>query len=134
MSTKPIPDPAALRDALAPRRERLPLTPRGVALRAKTSPGVRRLVPTRLAVVRAERVGAYLWENSTEARMRALGAMEAVLGATALEDRVEEFARRRRSRPRSSPRSSGSLGGLPYSTTNRRSGWRRHMRQVAGCC
>ncbi|MGO9788845.1 MAG: hypothetical protein ACLP8S_04735 [Solirubrobacteraceae bacterium] len=93
MSSKPIPDPVSLRDALAPARGRLAPTPRGMALRAKTSTRVRRLVPTRLAVLRAERRGRDLWDSCAEERSRALAAMQAVLGATALEARVEEFAR-----------------------------------------
>jgi lauroyl/myristoyl acyltransferase len=84
---------AVPQDVPAPRGERLPLNVKGVALRAKTSTHLHRLVPTRLAVSRAERIGVSLWESDAEERAEAIDAMAVILGATALEARVEEFAR-----------------------------------------
>jgi len=54
---------------------------------------VRRLLPDRLAVRRAELRGHVLWEQSPTERERALAAMTAIVAGTARADEVESLAR-----------------------------------------
>ena len=48
----------------------------------KTSPLLRRLIPTRPLVARAERRGRALWDRSPEERERAISAMQAIVAGT----------------------------------------------------
>lgn len=73
--------------------ERCPAPGADPRTRLGTSLAVRRLVPTRLAVARAARRGAQLWEHDPQARERARGAMAAVLGGTPRAGEVEDAAR-----------------------------------------
>jgi lauroyl/myristoyl acyltransferase len=74
-----------------PARVRMP--PVDLALRLKTSPSVRRVVPTRLAVARATRKGRRLWERNPGARAEAEAAMATILAATADSARLARLAR-----------------------------------------
>jgi benzoate-CoA ligase len=62
-------------------------------LRVKTSPWLRSLLPTRLAVAWAKRRGRALWEQSAEAREDALAAMETVVAGTTRAGELQELAR-----------------------------------------
>jgi len=64
-------------DAPAPRT---PMPGAPFAMRVKTSALANALTPAPLAVRRAERVGAAIWETEADQRERALAAMGAVLG------------------------------------------------------
>ncbi len=76
---------------------RRPTPPRmpsaALGLRIKTSPWLRSLLPTRLAVTRAERRGQKLWEQHADVREEALAAMETVLAGTARAGELREIAR-----------------------------------------
>ncbi len=76
---------------------RRPTPPRmpsaAVGLRIKTSPLLRSVLPTRLAVARAERRGQELWEQHADVREDALAAMETVLAGTARAGELQELAR-----------------------------------------
>jgi lauroyl/myristoyl acyltransferase len=73
-----------------------PRMPRAdLALRLKTSPLLRRLVPTRLVVDMAASRGEALWSSAPEQRARALAAAEAIVGGTARAGEVEAIARER---------------------------------------
>ncbi len=79
---------------------RTPLTapampPASLGIRLRTSPALRGLIPTRLAVARAEARGAHHWSASRSERQRAIRAMEAIVGSTARAGEVELLARRR---------------------------------------
>ncbi len=74
--------------------ERPPMPPAPLGVRLKTSPIVRRVLPTSLVVARAERKAAKLWRESPETRSNALRAMEAIVAGTAREGELEEIARR----------------------------------------
>lgn len=80
-------------EALAerPAPPRMPSAPLGIHL--KSSPWLHRLLPARLAVKRAERRGAEIWEQSPEAREEALAAIAAIVGGTRREDELQELAR-----------------------------------------
>src|SRR5467141_2990619 len=92
METEPFELVAAL---VAARRidEPCPLPGASPTLRLQTTPRLRRVVPTRLAVRRAEAHGRRLWAESYESREQARAAMEAVVGGTARAHEVEELAR-----------------------------------------
>ncbi len=76
------------RDPSPPRMPSAPL-----AIRIKTSPWLRSLLPTRVAVSRAESRGRQMWEHSAEEREDALAAMETIVAGTAREDELQELAR-----------------------------------------
>lgn len=59
----------------------------------KTSPLLRRLIPTQPLIERAERRGRALWDRSPDERERAIAAMEAIVAGTARSAEVEELAR-----------------------------------------
>jgi len=65
----------------------------GLRTRMATSTRLRRLLPTRLMVRRAEMRGRDLWARHPEERARARRAMEAVVGGTEREHEVESLAR-----------------------------------------
>jgi lauroyl/myristoyl acyltransferase len=73
--------------------ERCPMPPADLRTRLSTSPALRRLLPTQLAVARAERRGAQLWERYPQERARARAAMDAVAGGTIHAGDVEHLAR-----------------------------------------
>jgi lauroyl/myristoyl acyltransferase len=82
--------------ALAQARRRLtaPTIPSAsLRIRIKTSPLLHRLIPTRLAVSRAEARGQKLWERSSAEREHALATMEAIVEGTARAGEVTELAR-----------------------------------------
>jgi lauroyl/myristoyl acyltransferase len=81
---------AARRPILAP-----PLPSADLIVRLKTAPSIRRLIPTRLVVDRAEKRGRRLWELSPELRAQALAAAEAIVAGTAREGELEAIARQR---------------------------------------
>src|ERR1700677_3488616 len=66
----------------------------GLRTRMATSTRLRRLLPTRLMVRRAETRGRGVWARHPEERDRARRAMEAVVGGTEREHEVESLARR----------------------------------------
>ncbi|HEY4809440.1 MAG TPA: benzoate-CoA ligase family protein [Solirubrobacteraceae bacterium] len=80
-------------EALAerPAPPRMPSAPLGI--RVKSSPWLHRLLPARLAVKRAERRGAEIWQQSSEAREEALAAIEAIVAGTQREEELQELAR-----------------------------------------
>jgi benzoate-CoA ligase family protein len=84
-------------DAMLEQAERLASTARmppvELALRVKTSPLLRSLLPTRLAVSRAERNGQAVWERRPGARAHAIAGMEAILAGTPRADEARELAR-----------------------------------------
>jgi lauroyl/myristoyl acyltransferase len=72
-----------------------PAMPRAeLRVRLRTSPGLRRLLPTRLVLRRATAKGRAAWENQME-RERALASMNAILGGTPRAGEIEAGARRR---------------------------------------
>ncbi len=77
--------------ARPPAPPRMP--PASLGLRVKTSPVLRSLLPTRLAVERAERRGQAIWEHSAEAREDALVAMETIVAGTSRAGELQELAR-----------------------------------------
>jgi lauroyl/myristoyl acyltransferase len=92
METEPFELVAAL---VAAKRmvERCPLPGADLRLRLATTLWLRRLIPTRLAIRRAEAHGRRLWEESGEARARARAAMDAIVGGTERAGEVEALAR-----------------------------------------
>jgi lauroyl/myristoyl acyltransferase len=58
-----------------------------------TSRTLRRPLPQRLVVSRAERLGGELWDSDPDERQRALAAMEAIVGGTPRAGEVETLAR-----------------------------------------
>jgi lauroyl/myristoyl acyltransferase len=73
------------------RRERRPAA--SPIVRLRTLPDLRRPIPTRLAVARAEHRGRVAWEISAGERGRAIAAMKAVVAGTKHAGRVQELAR-----------------------------------------
>jgi hypothetical protein len=65
----------------------------GPALRVRTSPALRSLVPTRLVIKRAVARGNARWERSPGEREAALKVMDAVVGGTHREPDIAELAR-----------------------------------------
>ncbi len=91
--TDPTIQPASARGALEyTPRPRMPY----IGLRAglKTSPTLRRALPTALVVARAERKAERLFARHEQTRAHALRTMEAVVCGTERERDVEELARR----------------------------------------
>jgi lauroyl/myristoyl acyltransferase len=84
---------AALAAARRPLENRA-MPPAGLRIRVKTSPALRRLLPTEIVLRRAIARARASWEKSPAERERALRAMEAVVGGTAREAELEELARR----------------------------------------
>jgi benzoate-CoA ligase family protein len=84
-------------DAMLEQGERLaapaPLPPAELKLRVKTSPLLRGLLPTRLAVSRAMRRGQAIWERSPEERAHAIAGMEAIVAGTPRHGELNELAR-----------------------------------------
>jgi acyl transferase domain-containing protein/acyl carrier protein len=84
-------------DAMLEQAERLASTARmpsvELGLRVKTSPLLRSLLPTRLAVSRAERNAKATWERRPGARANAIAGMEAILAGTPRADEARELAR-----------------------------------------
>jgi lauroyl/myristoyl acyltransferase len=79
---------------LARRPPKPPPMPGGeLRLRLRTSPALRRAVPSRVAVAVAQRRGGRIWERDAEARERALATIEAVVAGTARAHEVESLAR-----------------------------------------
>jgi lauroyl/myristoyl acyltransferase len=93
MSTQQTPELSVALDAIArrPRPPRMP--PAGLDIVVKTSPLLRRLVPTRLAVHRAELQGQALWEHSRSEREQAIAVIESIVAGTARAGEAEELAR-----------------------------------------
>ncbi len=73
-----------------PSKPSMPSAP--LATRVKTSALLRAVLPTRLAVSRAERRGRTMWEHNSQERDDALTTMQTVLTGTARESEVEELA------------------------------------------
>jgi benzoate-CoA ligase family protein len=69
------------------------MPPAEFRLRVKTSPLLRAVLPTRLAVARAERRGQAIWESVAEERERSLVGMEAIVAGTPRADELGELAR-----------------------------------------
>jgi lauroyl/myristoyl acyltransferase len=65
----------------------------GLPLRLKTTPVLRRVLPTRIVVERAVRRGATLWNRSEPERERARNAIVAIVAGTEREGEVESLAR-----------------------------------------
>lgn len=81
---------AAIPDSPTPPR----MPPATLRIRVKTSPWLRRVLPTRLVVARAVRRGQRAWERSELAREEALAVMETIIAGTARADQLTELARR----------------------------------------
>ena len=79
---------AVARPAPAPR-----MPPAQLAIRAKTSPWLRSVVPVRVAIGRAERRGLEIWEHSSAEREQAIAAMETILAGTPRAGELRELAR-----------------------------------------
>jgi lauroyl/myristoyl acyltransferase len=85
-----------LDEALAAARRRLEapaMPPADLRTVLRTSPALRRLLPTRLAVHRAVTRAEKRWDHSPSERRQAMQAMEAVVGGTAREPELEQLAR-----------------------------------------
>ncbi len=70
------------------------MPPAELSIRLKTSPLLRRLVPTRFVVSRAERKGEAVWQEAGREHERALETMAAVVCGTAREPELAELSRR----------------------------------------
>jgi lauroyl/myristoyl acyltransferase len=69
------------------------MPPASARIRLKTSPWLRRLLPTRLVVERALRRGQAIWEQSPKARTGAEAAVEAIVAGTRRAHERTELAR-----------------------------------------
>ena len=87
-------DPGAAVEEIRRRPKPPRMPPVSLGLRVRTS-RLRELVPTRLAVHRAERRGRALWARSAAVREDALAAMRTIVAATAREDELAELAEQR---------------------------------------
>jgi lauroyl/myristoyl acyltransferase len=90
------PDPAVATAGPAPAGASAPAsrpTPPASRAREASIAALRRVLPTRLLVRRAEARAISFWETDPVARERALPAMEAVLAGTARAGELEELAR-----------------------------------------
>jgi benzoate-CoA ligase family protein len=76
--------------------ERPPAPPRmppaSLDIRVKTSPWLRSMVPTRLAVSRAARQAQGIWEQSAGDREHAVAAMQTIVAGTPRADELQELA------------------------------------------
>jgi benzoate-CoA ligase len=79
---------AVARQAPAPQMPPAPL-----AIRVKTSPWLRSVVPVGFALSRAERRGREIWERNAEEREQAIAAMKTILAGTPREQELGELAR-----------------------------------------
>jgi len=70
------------------------MPPAALRIRVKTSPWLRRVLPTGLVVARAERRGQRIWERSQLVHEDALAMMEAIVAGTPRADERDELARR----------------------------------------
>jgi len=73
------------------RPPRMPSAP--LDIRLKTSPWLRALLPTRLAVAKAQRSGRATWEWSKSEREAEIAAIEGIIAGTPRADELEELAR-----------------------------------------
>jgi lauroyl/myristoyl acyltransferase len=94
MSSHPNPEPtaAALAEADQP-VEHVALPPAELRVRLRTSPTIRRALPSSLVVARAVARAGRAWEHDAHARERALRAMEAIVGGTERAGELEPLAR-----------------------------------------
>jgi Bacterial lipid A biosynthesis acyltransferase len=69
------------------------MPPVDLRVRVKTSPALRRLIPTRFAVKRAEGRGAAIWEHDAPAREDAIAATQTVIAGTPRAGEIDEIAR-----------------------------------------
>lgn len=79
-------------------RARLPVQPpvvppASLGVRIRTAPRLHRMLPTRIAVRRAQRRGAATWKRYPEERERARAAMAAVVAGTQHAGRIEALSR-----------------------------------------
>ena len=79
---------AVARPTPAPQMPTAPL-----AIRIKTSPWLRSVVPVGFALSRAERRGQQIWERNAEERDQAIAAMQRILAGTPREQELAELAR-----------------------------------------
>jgi hypothetical protein len=86
-------DSTSTEPAVGVRLDRAPMPPATLRVRLKTSPALRRAVPTRLVARRAKRSAARLWETSPSAREWARVRMEAIVAGTPRSDEIDELAR-----------------------------------------
>jgi len=70
------------------------MPPAELRVRLKTSPLIRRMLPTRLVLRRAERRAREIWDQSPEGRRDATAVMEAIVSGTARSGEIEQLARR----------------------------------------
>ncbi|MGD0455705.1 MAG: SDR family NAD(P)-dependent oxidoreductase, partial [Solirubrobacteraceae bacterium] len=71
----------------------VPMPPADLRLRVKTSPLLRAVLPTRLAVSKAERSGQAIWERSAGEREDAVAGMEVIVAGTPRAHELRELAR-----------------------------------------
>jgi hypothetical protein len=93
MTAEQTPDLAAALAAARRPLERRDMPSAELRVRVKTSPWLRRLLPTRLVVRRAVAKGQATWEDNVKEHRRALEAMTAIVGGTARAGEVGELAR-----------------------------------------
>jgi hypothetical protein len=86
-------DSTSTEPAVGVRLDRVRMPPATLRVRLKTSPALRRAVPTKLVVQRANRSAQRLWEASPSAREWARVRMEAIVGGTSRADEIDELAR-----------------------------------------
>ena len=92
-----VPQSDDLEAALAAARRPLrspAMPPASLPIRLRTSPALRRAIPTRLAVARAEVRGEHHWRHSSRTREDALRAMEAIVGNTERAPEAQALAHR----------------------------------------
>src|ERR1700689_3574873 len=85
----------ALTEALASARSRVPapaMPPAPLRVRLKTSPVLRRVLPSAVVARRAVRRGRRAWKKDPKAREQALEAMRAVVGGTPRAGEVQRLA------------------------------------------
>ena len=70
-----------------------PMPPASLAIRLRTSPWTRAVMPTRLLVDRAARRAQAIWERSPGERQSAVSAMETIVAGTERADDLEELGR-----------------------------------------
>jgi hypothetical protein len=86
--------PAQPSAVVMPERPAPPRMPSAeLRIRVKTSPALRRLVPTRLAVKRATRRAAETWKHDASARADAIAATQTIIAGTPRADEIDEIAR-----------------------------------------
>jgi benzoate-CoA ligase family protein len=80
-------------DALARPAPTPRMPPASLALRVKTSPLLRSVVPVGIALSRAERRGREIWERSSGEREQAIAAMETIVAGTPRAQELADLAR-----------------------------------------